>query len=427
MKYRSFKKRLLIKFGAIIAAILFIVGSVFYILFWQNSALLVKQKMLNRAEKIESCIENKREYKNLSYPFAIYKNGNEVFKSKNFKRSNLTQEQFFMPWFPFYSDDASFRYSLEEKNNFFIVQTFNVDDLLGNILITFFIIMPLIFIALLLVANSIIDTFLIPINQLNADAKRVNINNFKSSLAKTKYNDEIALLRDSFNEMIQRLNSGVSRLKRANDTIAHELKTPIAIMKSEIELAQNMERDSNYYKEAMVRVKKQVEHLESIVNTLLILSRYSKQEINKRLEMCDLNSILLNVLEELEQPAKQKGISLELKIFERASKLSHKQLLYTIMKNIIENAIKYSKNNSHVEISLSVENNKVLFTVQDWGIGIAKEDIERVTERFFKVELNDNRSFGLGLSIVKEAIALLEATLTITSQIGKGSKFIVSF
>ena len=332
-----------------------------------------------------------------------------------------------MPWFPFVDAEAYLRSPVEAKNNFFIVQTFNVDEMLEHILITLFIIFLLIFIALLLMTNSIIDAILTPINQLNMDAKRVNIHNLNGTLATTKYQDEIARLRDSFNEMIQRLHSGVSRLKRTNDTIAHELKTPIAIMKSEIELAQNMERESTYYQGAMIRLTKQIVQLESIVNTLLILSRYSKQEMHQRLEMCDFNSILLNVLEELEPLAQQKGVSLDLKTFEKASKRSNKQLVHTIMKNIIENAIKYSHNNSSVALSVSVKNGTVCFTVQDWGIGIANEDRERVTERFFKVAYHDNKSFGLGLSIVKEAMELLDATIAITSQIGEGSTFIVSW
>ncbi len=426
MSYKSLKKRIMLKFGAIIATILLLFSAIFYTLFWQKSSLLVKEQLFISAEKIERYIEKKQDLLELRIPFAIYQDGKLLFKSENFQEPPFHRE-FYMPLIPLTNNLAFFQYTIEESNTTIIAEKLEVDAILENIIITICTITLAIFTILLFVTNSIVNTILIPINQLNRDIKRVSIDNFKSSLAKTKFNDEIAKLRDNFNAMVKRLNSGVARLKRANDTIAHELKTPIAIMQGEIELALTQDRTSSYYKERFLKLQKQLQSLELLVKTLLILSRYSKDEIKEQLELCDFNTVLLAILEELEPFAAQKSIELDVVEFTKASKLSNRELLNCIMKNIIENAIKYSHQNSKVSISLSQKEDKIYFRVKDNGIGIAKEDLNNITERFFKVAHNDNSSFGLGLSIVKEATKLLDAKLTVQSTLHKGSEFIVEF
>ncbi len=371
-------------------------------------------------------MEKKQDLLNLQIPFAIYQDSKLLFKTKNFKEPPYRRE-FYMPFIPLIHNFAFFQYKIEENNTTIIVEKLEVDDILENIIVTLCTIILAIFAILLFVTNSIVNSILIPINQLNRDIKRVSIDNFKSSLAKTKFNDEIAQLRDNFNAMVERLNSGVARLKRANDTIAHELKTPITIMQGEIELALTQDRTSSYYKERFLKLQKQLQNLELLVKTLLILSRYSKEEIKEQLELCDFNAVLLTVLEEIEPFAAKKSIELNIEEFTKASKLSNQELLYSIMKNIIENAIKYSHENSQVTISLSQKEDKIYFRVKDNGIGIAKEDIANITERFFKVAHNDSSSFGLGLSIVQEASKLLDAKLTIQSTLHKGSECIVEF
>ena len=426
MKFKSLKYRLFIKFGSIFAAILLIFSIIFYLLFWQKSALLVKEKLFNQAEKIETYIEDKKDLKKLPFTFAIYKGEKEIFKSQNFKKLDF-KRNFFMPKLPLFNETAYLKYFLEDKDIYIIVERLKCDDILENILTILAIVIPLLFLLYLLILNNVIKSILEPIIQLNNDAKIVNINNFKSSLAKTKYNDEIALLRDSFNEMIYRLKSGVERLKKANDTIAHELKTPISVIKGEIELALNKKRDNKYYEITLQKIYKQLNNLESLIKTLLLLSRYSKEEIKNSFEPCDFNAILIEVLEDLENLAKQKNISIELREFQKAFKDSKKELVFTIFRNLIENAIKYSQDSSKVEISLSKQNNKIIFKVKDWGVGIKKEDIDKLGERFFKAEHNNSGGFGLGLSIVQEAVTLLSATMEIKSKLNKGSEFIVYF
>jgi len=431
LKFKSIRARVLTKFGAIIALILMLFSIAFYIIFWQKSSLSVKDKLMLQAEKIESFLEDKKELNNLTYTFIVVKNSSVIFRSKNFKNSYntyLKQGDFYMPILPILNEDAYFKYHLEKpKNSYIFVVEPEVDEALKRVLLLLATLTPLIFLLLIFVANAIIKSIIEPINQLNRDAQKVNIDNFKSSLATPKYNDETALLTQSFNKMIARVNSGVERLKRANDTIAHELKTPISVMQTEIELALSNPRENAYYKESLRNILTQLNALNSLVQTLLILSRYSKTEVLQSLQECDFNTALIEVVDALSTLASKKNVSVDIKTFQKARKNSNCLLINTVMRNIIENAIKYSREGGEIEIELYSKEGRVVFIVKDFGIGIEQSDIPKLTERFFKVEQNSNKSYGLGLSIVKEALNLLNAKISIESALGKGSIFKVEF
>ena len=431
MKFKSLKRRVLAKFGAIIALILLLFSVAFYTMFWEKSSLSIKDKLTLQAEKVESFLEEKKELGRLNYSFVIVKKGNIVYRSKSFKKSYdkyMNRDNFYMPLLPILGEDAYFKYHLEKpENSYIFVVKPEADEVLKSVLILLATLVPLIFLLLIFVANGIIKSIIEPINQLNKNAKRVNIDNFKSSLEKPKHNDEIALLTDSFNEMIARLNSGVERLKKANDTIAHELKTPISIMQTEIELALSKSRENKEYRASLKNIFTQLGALNSLVQTLLLLSRYSKKEIEQNLQECDFNETLITVVDSLTTLAETKEITVDIKTFQKARKRSNCMLVNTIMRNIIENAIKYSNKGGKIEIELYSKEETVIFSVKDWGVGVKSSDIPKITEQFFKVNHNSNKSYGLGLSIVKEALNLLDAKMSIASSIGKGSLFMVEF
>ena len=145
------------------------------------------------------------------------------------------------------------------------------------------------------------------------------------------------------------------------------------------------------------------------------------------MQECDFNETLISVVDSLTTLAETKEITVDIKTFQKARKRSNCMLVNTIMRNIIENAIKYSNKGGKIEIELYSKEETVIFSVKDWGVGVKSSDIPKLTEQFFKVNQNSNKSYGLGLSIVKEALNLLDAKMSIDSSIGKGSLFMVEF
>lgn len=428
LKYESLKKRLMLRFGAIVLFTLAIFSLGFYYIFWQNSYYNTKSLLLQAAEEIESKVEKRVGFEriNVNYPFAIIKSG-VLFKSANFKlrylqKSKHLQEEFFYPKTPLNGEDAIFVYHLEKKSGKIVVVAPKVDNILERVLLTLAILLPLLFGIFILLLNSVLNSILKPIKQLNKDIEEVSIGNFKKSLAKATYNDEIARLTESFNVMIHRLQSSFKRLKRVNDNISHELKTPLSIMQAEIELALEEHRVNSYYKERLGSLQSQVQKLISMVESLLTVSRYGKAEIAKTVTICDCNAIVLNTIEKLNPRIEAKGIDLEITEFQKAKVKSNCQLLSIAIFNILDNAIKYSHNGKKVEVSLRVSGKMVEIAVQDYGIGIKQEILPKITEEFYK-KGRDSDGFGLGLYIVHSIVELLNAELIVESQENRGSQF----
>ena len=419
----------MLRFGMFIVAILLLFSLSFYYIFWQNSYYNTKNSLYKVAEDIEAKIEDKSSFSTIKsrYPFAIVKKG-VIYKSANFKQKYFNKvinlkSDFFYPKVPLEGEDSLFIYHVDSDSvDYIITVAPKIDNILERILTTLAILNPLLFLAFIFLLNSLIDSLLKPINQLIYDAKEVSIDNFKKSLASPKYNDEIAQLTDTFNKMLQRLKDGVERLKRTNDNIAHELKTPLTIMQTELELALNSNRDKSYYKESLESINKQVKKLNHISQTLLMLSRYGKMEVKKTFQVCDFNTIILNCIEDLKPKYEAKNIDIEIVKFEQAKKFLNYELVKSAIFNILDNAIKYSNSGGKIEISLIANDNKVKIVVQDWGIGISKDILPKITEEFFK-NGNSSDSFGLGLYIVKSICTLLDGELLIESKEGEGSKF----
>jgi signal transduction histidine kinase len=149
------------------------------------------------------------------------------------------------------------------------------------------------------------------------------------------------------------------------------------------------------------------------------------------LENVKLDEVLLNVISKLSQKADSKNIKIELEKLDIIEIKTNKFLVQTIFINIIDNAIKYSKEKGgKILISLFKEDNNVVFKVKDNGIGINENEIENLTERFYRVDKARNRGikgFGLGLSIVQKALEILDGEIQFLSEENKGTEVIVKF
>ncbi|MCJ7473282.1 MAG: HAMP domain-containing histidine kinase, partial [Actinobacteria bacterium] len=173
-------------------------------------------------------------------------------------------------------------------------------------------------------------------------------------------------------------------------------------------------------------ILKKSKKINYLVSQLLTLSRdYDKNFILNK-EIIDLDMLLENVIDEMKNKAEAKGI----KIFfnkKQDVKINADQILIaTLLINIIDNSIKYNKKSGFIKISLNRENEIVEISIEDSGVGIAKEEIPKIFDRFYRVDKKiANKSFGLGLSIVKWIVDSHQGSIIVTSKVGKGTKFII--
>jgi len=253
------------------------------------------------------------------------------------------------------------------------------------------------------------------------------MNNFNEMIPNIYKEIELKALINSYNKMIKRLQEEFKNLERFNKDVSHELKTPLTRIKGEIETTLKQQRDINEYIKTLKSINEEINEMQEIIKNLLLLTKYSKENISKTFTKCDLDEILLSSIEKFTLYLKEKNIKINIKKLENIEYFGNQNLLSHLFSNLIDNAIKYSNQNSTITIKL-YKKNKVYFYIKDEGIGIPKDKIKYITKQFFRVEESRNKSikgFGLGLSIVENAVFLHNGKLLISSTPNKGTKVLV--
>jgi signal transduction histidine kinase len=289
---------------------------------------------------------------------------------------------------------------------------------------------PIFLFILIIVGNRLIDKILIPIQNLTSLARKININNLTEELKVNQKEIEIQELKNTFNDMIFRLRDGIEKIDRFNNDVSHELRTPLTVINTQIELANKKDREVKYYKNSLNKISNETQKIEKIVEDMLILTKYTKENIKDTFSLCDINSILIDNIEKFTIIANQKNISINIIKFEKSISNINYSLIHILFSNLIDNAIKYSNENTTISISLFTKNNKINFIIQDEGIGIPKESIDKITDRFYRVEQSRNKNtkgFGLGLSLVQNIIQLHNGILNIESEKSSGTKITTIF
>ena len=304
---------------------------------------------------------------------------------------------------------------------------YKIDIKLQDIFIKMLILNPVLLIVLLLGANLIIDRILIPIQNITKVANEISVGELDRIIPLPSQKDEIYELVQAFNKMVIRLRSGIEAMERFNSDVSHELKTPLTVLKGELEIALRKERNIEYYKQTLEISLKEVNYLIDMVEEMLFFTKI-ENEISKK-ESVNIKEILQGVVSKLLKKANEKNISLTIEKIDDIIIQTNPVFLKAIFVNIIDNAIKYTLENKKIFVYLYKNQNEIIFEVIDEGIGIKQNEIDKITERFYRSEKSRNRNikgFGLGLSIVKKALDVLNGKISFESEENKGTKVIIS-
>ena len=235
---------------------------------------------------------------------------------------------------------------------------------------------------------------------------------------------EFSILQKSFKNMLIRLKEqSQSQIDFVNNA-SHELKTPIFVIKGYVDMLSDWGKDDKgVLDEGLIVLKKEIQNMQELTEKLLFLAKSRNLIVEKK--SINLDNVLKEVIDNLSFAYPKQKINYN------SSEIfidSDEALLKLLFKNLIENAIKYGNNNP-VNVLLEKEK-KTKVIIEDFGIGISKEALPHIFERFYREDEARNReikSYGLGLSIVKEIIALLDIDIQIESQIDKGTKITLLF
>jgi len=208
--------------------------------------------------------------------------------------------------------------------------------------------------------------------------------------------------------------------------VSHELKTPIAVLKGVIETLYNEEQDINKKKFLQMALKR-INQMDSLINDLLIIARLESQEYKVIKTPLKLKALIISVYEDLYPLIKEKNIEFINHVPENLILEADENKMLILLKNLIENAIKYNKEGGKVEINAyKTKNNYIVIEVKDTGIGIPKKSLPLIFERFYRVDKSRSRNVGgtgLGLSIVKHIAEAHKGKVKVESELGKGSTF----
>ena len=317
----------------------------------------------------------------------------------------------------------------------------NVEASLYNLRLMYIFSIPL-----MLLLASIIGWFFSkmaygPVKQLIINANLITAENLSERLPVNESGDELAQLSVTLNKMIVRLENSFNTLKQFASDASHELRTPLTILRGQIEVAFEKERSSAEYKKSLEDNLDEVKRLQSIVDELLLLSQLEsgRFKINKdEINICEL---LTESVSKSGFLAKKKNIKIILS-FDLDENLRGGQpvvmgdhaSLQNVFLNILENAVKYSPENSEINCSVSISGKSIIISARDKGIGINPGDIEKIFNRFYRVDISRTRSdskessisLGLGLSIARKVIELHGGTISVKSKPGEGAEFIIT-
>ena len=211
--------------------------------------------------------------------------------------------------------------------------------------------------------------------------------------------------------------------------VSHELKTPLTAISGYAELIENKMVDGEQQLRFAGEIRKNAARLLSLINDIIQLSELDSAQAPARVQSVELLSLAKEVCGDLEVPARQRRITLQ--CFGReATVMGDRELLKELLENLVQNAIRYNREGGFVQVTAKEEAGHAQWIVEDNGIGIPEDAKDRVFERFYRVDKSRSRETGgtgLGLAIVKHIAQIHNATVTLDSALGKGTKITVTF
>jgi heavy metal sensor kinase len=268
------------------------------------------------------------------------------------------------------------------------------------------------------------------VNNIIATAQNITAERLHDRIPEGKTQDEIGRLITTFNEMISRLDVSFNQMRHFSADASHELRTPLAVMRTQLESALNSEATMGDLKRIAANCLDETLRMGSIAEDLLFLSRADAgQEVVKR-ERVRLDQLVKATYDESVIIASHRSIAVELQPVDEVTILGEESRLRRMLLNLIDNAVKYNHEHGTIGISLSKMNGSARIIITDSGIGIPAEDVARIFDRFYRVDRARSREMGgsgLGLSIVYWIVHAHGGSISVKSDLKKGSEFSVTF
>jgi len=268
---------------------------------------------------------------------------------------------------------------------------------------------------------------LAPVDQITETARSISVQNLSSRLIVPQTGDELQRLSETLNSMLERLEAAFKKIIQFTADASHELRTPVAVMRTRTELSLRKPRSAEEYRAALAQVHSELEKTSELVEKLMLLARADYGVEALQLSTENLGEIVRDVCSQGKMLSEAKEISFREQIPEQPVWVNaDAHALRRLFLILIDNAIKYTPKGGRVNVVVDQENGFAIGEIRDTGIGIAPEDLPNVFERFYRADKARSREsggVGLGLSIGRWIAEAHAGTIEVQSSLGGGSIF----
>lgn len=241
-----------------------------------------------------------------------------------------------------------------------------------------------------------------PLQNLGKQMGEIQIKNLQTPIVSGNADNEIAQLTNAFNKMLSRLGTNFAEQKQFSANAAHELRTPLAVIRTRLEvLGKSNTVEIEEYKDTIAMITTQIDRLSHVIDVLLEMTELKSAEKTDHISLADM---VEEILYDLAAIAEARGITV-VQTAGNAEIIGNDTLIYRAIYNLIENAIKYNRDGGKVIIAIEAQENLAVVRISDTGSGIEKSEWEHIFEPFFRIDKSRSRSMGgagLGLALVRE-------------------------
>ena len=269
---------------------------------------------------------------------------------------------------------------------------------------------------------------LAPLTRLAARARGIGITDLQQRLPVRGAGDEVDAVASAFNETLERLEQSVADMRQFSTALAHELRTPLAALRGEIELTL---REARFGAGAGPRLASQLEEIDKLtrlIDRLLMLARAEAGEIPLAREPVDLQALTRELMDQLDLVAQEQGVVLERRLDDRVFVEGDVRWLERLTLNLLDNAIKFTPRGGRVIVTLGRSGADAVLEVRDTGVGMSADELPHIFERFYRADPARSSSaagVGLGLSLAKWIADRHQGHIGVESTPGTGSTFTV--
>jgi len=265
-----------------------------------------------------------------------------------------------------------------------------------------------------------------PVDEITAVARSISVQSLSKRIVVPRTGDELQRMADAWNEVLDRLESAVARIRHFTADASHELRTPLALIRANAELALRNPRDPEEYRRSLRDIQAQAELMTTLTESMLAIARADFEGFDMPVEPTDLNQLVAAEVEQNQARANEKGVRLSAAPGAAAAIVkANPDGVRRLVRILIDNAVRHTPPGGAVTVATEYGEEGAVLSVADTGEGIAEADLPHVFERFYRADAvrGSGSGFGLGLAIAQAIAQVHGSTIAVESTPGAGSRF----